>query len=194
MTQGTPVERVVALLKTAGYREVPLPMIIGTVRFQFSAVLLGSGRAPDLVVVIDTIEESESRVRQKVAALSRALDVAGSRRPLTAVLAGPRPQSATLEMLGRVCRVLPVGTPVGDDADKALTDWLAVLMPLRLPDPTDAVADPLGELVRHLPNGTSTELADVLLAAVGGGNQAVSEALQRELSRMFVDQGESDSQ
>jgi plasmid stability protein len=178
----TPIDRVTALLAAAGYRLLSMPLTIGSVPFDFSAALLGPDRAPDLVLVIDTIEEKEVRVRQKITALSRALDVIGSRRPLTAILAGPRLQRSTIEALGRVCRVLPVGTPVGKSDDAKLHDSLAVLLPLQLPEPSQAIADPLAELTLHIPRNIDHTVWHAVLAHAAQGKESIEDALRQVLT------------
>lgn len=190
MTQGSPIERVTSLLTTAGYRPLSMPLTIGSVPFEFAAALLGPNRAPDLVLVVDTIDEKEGRVRQKITALSRALDVIGSRRPLTAILTGPRPQSSTIEALGRVCRVLPVGTPVGTDADATLHDSLAVLLPLKLPEPTDSVADPMGELSRQVPADIDATVKKAVMLRASQGSEAVEGALREILAEVLPEEPE----
>jgi hypothetical protein len=151
-------------------------MSVASVPFDFTAMLVGADRAIDLIIVIDTLEEQEPRIRQKVEALSRALDLVASRRPLTVILAGPPPRNIIIEALGRVCRVLSVGTPVGDGADQFLSDVLAVLLPLNLPQMSEAVADPLGELRKHLLPGEDG--IESLLAAAPMGSEAVKQALR----------------
>ena len=194
MTQLTPVDRVINLLSAGGYRRISVPVIVGTIPFEFAGALLGTNRAPDLVVVVDTIEEPDARIRQKLAALSRALDVVKSRRPLTAVLVGPRPQTGTLDFLGRVCRVLPIGTPVGATADAALKDWLSVLLPLSLPDPSDAVADPLGELTRALPGDVSVDVRERLVSQATEGSEAVAKGLRDLLESSLKNNAEDEDE
>ncbi len=179
MTAATPIERIVAILKEAGYRELSLPLTIASVPFDFAAALVGTGKAADLIVVVDTVQDSESRTRQKINGLGRALDAAGSRRPLTAVLAGPRPLDPTLDAIAGICRVLPVGTPTGADADQLLRKWLAVLLPLRLPHLGEAVADTTRELARHIPRNLEPALQTSILEAAPNGTAAVREALRR---------------
>ena len=191
MTSSTPIERVKAMLSAAGYRPVPMPLQIGSMPFEFDAALLGPERAPDLVIVIDTIEEKEARVRQKLVALSRALDVIGSRRPLTAILAGPRPPASTIDVIGRVCRVLSVGTPVGNAGEAALRDALAVLLPLRLPVPSDAVADPIGELSRQIPPDTDATVREAILSHAPQGAESVEQALKKLLEQSLPKQPEA---
>jgi hypothetical protein len=186
LTTITPLDRVIQILVT-NYCRVSTPLTVASVPFHFAAVLVGADRAPDLIVIVDTVEEPELRIRQKIDGLGRALDVAGSRRPLTAILVGPKPSDSTLDLLGRVCRVLPVGTPVGDDAETTLRDWLAVLLPLPLPDPSKALADPMGELKSRLPKGLDETLRSEVLAAASRGRAAVQMALKERLTRALAD-------
>lgn len=191
MSLATPVQRVVEILKGAGYRQLDLPLIIASVPFDFAAALVGTGRAPDLIVVIDTMQDSDARTRQKIDGLGRAMDVAGSRRPLTAVLAGPRPAEPTLTAIGRVCRVLPIGTPTGSGADRLLHEWLSVLLPLELPDSGEAGATTSSELAQHLPNGLEPRVTTSLLEAAPHGTEAVRAAL-RDLIAGALDGGSGD--
>lgn len=186
MTQNQPVTRVIDILTNAGYLYRPTPVTVASVRFEFAAVLLGSDRANDLIVVIDTLVDGEARIRQKVEGLSRALDLVASRRPLTVILVGPSPRPATTEALARVSRVLTVGTPTGDNADRFIEDTLAVLLPLSLPDASEAVVDPLGEVRRQLPGDIDQVDLVSLFAAAPGGTEAVQEAL-RELLEAALD-------
>jgi hypothetical protein len=186
MTLATPVERVVEILKGAGYRQLPLPLVVASIPFDFAAALVGTGRAPDLIVVIDTMQEADLRTRQKIDSLGRAMDVAGSRRPLTAVLAGPRPDDPTLTALGRVCRVLPIGTPTGSGADRLLHEWLSVLLPLELPGLGEAGAATSSELMQHLPNDLEPVVLSSLLEAAPYGEAAVRAALHKLIADVLI--------
>ena len=169
MTPSQPVSRVVNLLTTAGYRQRETPVTVASVPFEFAALLVGSERALDLIVVIDILTEPEVRIRQKIEGLSRALDLIASRRPLTIVLVGPPPRAMIVEALSRVCRVLSVGTPTGADADTSVSDALAVLLPLDVPGATESVVDPFGEVRRHLqPTEHEEEVALILSSALDG--------------------------
>jgi hypothetical protein len=178
MTQNQPVTRVVQILTNAGYRHRTAPVTVASVPFEFAALLLGSDRANDLIIVIDTLVDGEARIRQKVEGLSRALDLVASRRPLTVVLVGPPPRPTIVEALSRVSRVLTVGTPTGENADRFLADALAVLLPLSLPDANEAVVDPVGEIHKHLPADVDLDVLAPLLAAAPRGIDAVKEALR----------------
>jgi hypothetical protein len=148
---------------------------VAGVKFDFDAVLVGTGSMPDLVIVIDTTIEKDERVRTKMEAVARALDVVRSKRPLTAILAGPRPRTPMLEAISKVCRVLPIGTLSGSENDLvALKNWLAVLMPLTLPQARDVIADPMSELLERADQGEPTVIK--LLAEAPHGVERVQEA------------------
>jgi hypothetical protein len=66
MTTPTPVERIVKVLTDVGYRPLPTPLMIATVKFDIPAALVGTGQIPDLIVVLDTVQDGDNRVRQKV--------------------------------------------------------------------------------------------------------------------------------
>jgi hypothetical protein len=63
-----------------------------------------------------------------------------------------------------------------------LRDWLAVLLPLPLPDPSKALADPMGELQSHLSKGLDEALQSGVLAAASHGQAAVQMALKKRLT------------
>jgi hypothetical protein len=176
LTTATPVvERIIGLLTTAGFRSLDTPIAIAGVKFDFDAVLLGTGLMPDLVIVVDTTIEKEERVRTKMEAVARALDVVRSKRPLTVILAGPRPRTPTLEAISKVCRVLPIGTLSGSENDEvALKNWLAVLMPLTLPQARDVIADPMSKLLESVDQNDPIVLE--LLAEAPNGVEGVQEA------------------
>lgn len=177
MTTATPVERIVAFLLAANFRRLQMPMVIAGVKFDFAAVLVGTDSMPDLVVVADTTEEKDDRVRTKIEGVARALDVVRSKRPLTVILAGPRPRTAMLDAIAKICRVLPVGTLTGADDEVALKNWLAVFMPLTLPQVSDAIADPMGTLQQDV--STDDPVVAPLLAAAPQGVQRVQAEFHR---------------
>jgi len=153
MISTTPVERIARLLSDAKYTRLPVPLKILKLSFDIGAAFIGSETTRHLVVVIDNVDRPELRMVQIVEALSRALDVARSRRSLTVIVVGPRPVLGTIERLSRVARVLPVGV-ISDE--EALRDWLAVLLPLTISD----VAEPPGPVLQDAKN--EVEPTDVL--------------------------------
>src|SRR5258708_4784946 len=160
----TPVEKIVELLVSAGYRRLVPPLTIVGLSFEVPAALVGTGAMSDLIVVADTAFETDQRIQKKLEGIARALDVARSKRPLTAVLAGPRPRTPVLDAMSKVCRVLPVGTVVDRDQDAALKNWLAVLMPLSLPQARGELADPMKELSRQVDTNDAVS-AELMSAA-----------------------------
>jgi hypothetical protein len=113
-----------AVLAKAGYQRVETPLKIASVQFDLAAAFVGTAHNPDLIVVFDTAFEPDDQIQRKVEGIGRALDVMGSRRPLTVVLAGPRPRASILDALSRVSRVLPVGTAIDTDPDAVAPDSL----------------------------------------------------------------------
>jgi hypothetical protein len=134
VTATTPVERVAEFLGAAHFRRVPTPLEIAGLQIDVPSVFVGSEPSPDLVLVGDTVAQTPRQLQQTIEVVGRALDIKASRRPLTLVLVGPRPESAALRAMARLARVLPVGE-VADEA--TLQNWLAVLLPLKLPEPNE---------------------------------------------------------
>lgn len=180
-------------LRTAGYMEVDTPLRVAGVEFPFTGAMRGrEGRALDLVIIFDTTtgghgDRDAGRLRQRVEALGRALDVTGSRYVLTAILAG-----ATLtdgvDALAEVCRVLtvsevqldPTGVPADADARQSLDDQILLLLPLELMDAVDAAQEGGGaamdQLLIALPEGIDATLVSALFAASERGEDAVATA------------------
>jgi hypothetical protein len=166
---------VVSMLSDAGYRTVAMPMAISNVAFEFPAALIGTGRSQDLIVVMDSSVDAETRIRQKIEALARALDVAQSRRPLTVVLTGRRPSQPLLEALTRVCRVLPTEPLPSGASGQVLRDKLAVLLPLDIVGMAQTIADPHAELGDRVKSLRNKEAVRNLIAASHHGSDRVRE-------------------
>lgn len=172
------IDRVVSLLVDAGYRRLRKSLEISSIKFDFSAALIGGERALDLVLVADTARESSERLRQKLESLSRALDIVESRRSVTAVLVGPGLSAPTLEQIGRIARVLVIEPTSDIDGDADVHDKLAVLLPLPLVDSLSGLADSLGDLSRHLGKANDDPIAKELVTAATKGSEAVVECLR----------------
>lgn len=131
MTATTPIERVADVLVLAQFRRMPTPIQIAGLDINAPAAFVAKSPSPDLVVIGDTVSQTPRELQQVVEGAGRALDTVGSRRPLTLVVVGPRPDSGVLTALSRHARVLPVGEAADEDS---LRNWLAVLMPLKMPN------------------------------------------------------------
>lgn len=175
MTDSTPVGRVAAALEDAGYQRIANGLQVGELKFQFPASFVKANSSAELILVADIASESEAQLTRKVDGVARALDIASSTRSLTLVVTGPRPSDSALESLGRVCRVLPTGNISGDDGDQVLKNWLAVLLPLSLPQPESLVGNSLARIYAAAQglDETTRKLIDV--ASLGEG--AVSNQL-----------------
>jgi hypothetical protein len=181
VTATTPVERVAEFLKAAHFRRVPTPLEIAGLQIDVPTVFIGPESSPDLVLVGDTVAQTRRQLQQMVEVVGRALDIKGSRRPLTLVLVGPKPEAAALHAMARVARVLPVG----EAADQAaLQNWLAVLLPLKLPDPEEARGESASlALLERIDDPIAREL--VQLARKGEG-AVVAERLHDLIDEPFV--------
>lgn len=181
-----PVNRVIALLQDAGYEVRNPRATIASVEFEFSAILTAR-EGLDLVVVVDTVTRKDSRVRRQLESLASALDLIGSRRPLTVVVVGPSPRQSVIEAMSRVGRVLLVGTPTGHKAEQSLRDALAVLLPLTLPEVVEPSTQSWDDLRRRVAATPHPDWAVPLLDAAPDGPDAVQEHLRRLIEAAIAD-------
>jgi hypothetical protein len=175
MTDSTPVGRVAVALEGAGYQRIVDGLQVGELKFQFPAAFVKAKSSADLILVADIAIESEMQLTRKVDGVARALDIACSTRSLTLVVTGPRPSDAALESLGRVCRVLPTGNISGAEGAEILKNWLAVLMPLTLPQPEAFASNSMARI--QAAAQTLDEATRKLIDIAVQGKDAVSAAL-----------------
>lgn len=185
-----PVERVATLLASGGYLQLSSPIAVAGVPFEFDAVLVGTERAHDLVIVIDTVLASDRRLSQQVEALGRALDVAGSLRPLSVVTVGPPPRPEVLDVMSRIARVLVVH-PHGSGDD--LIDALAVLLPLNVPTPSSEAHEGLSNVAAWAASSSDPAGVLSLIPSSKFDADAVSKALAKYLSSPFASIPEEES-
>lgn len=194
-------------LRHANYSDLATPFRIANVDFSFTAAMRGSeGRALDLVLIFDTTtgdfgDKDAARVRQRVEALSRALDVTGSRYVVTAVLAGAT-LATGVEALAETCRVLqvesvpldPDGQPVDELAKAQLDDQIRVLLPLTLPPAVTSADDGSGpameQLVKALAKDVDISMVEALIVASSEGEEAVTNAIGAAIDAAFKGDGE----
>ena len=171
-------------LEDAGYQRIVDGLRVGELKFQFPAAFVKAQNSADLILVADIASESETQLTRKVDGVARALDIARSTRSLTLVVTGPRPSAAALESLSRVCRVLPTGNISGADGTAILKNWLAVLLPLMLPQPESVASDSLARIHASAKNldDPITKLIDIALQ----GKDAVSKALYSSIDAAAV--------
>jgi hypothetical protein len=184
LTETTPVERVARALEKANFRRISAPLEIAGVTFDAAAAFVGKPPSPDLVVIGDTSVQTYRDLQRIVEGVGRALDVMRSRRPLTVVLVGPRPDSKAITSLSRYARVLPVGVSA-DDA--SLSNWLAVLLPLHLPQPTEARGMVSLEALRRTADPMGRELIDLAV----NDQEAVARRFVEKVEEPFVESGAS---
>jgi hypothetical protein len=166
------------LIEEGGYKELPRPLKVGSLSFDFAHALVAGDKANDLVVVIelkgDTADEG---VIRKVLSLTRALDVLQSKRSVTVVLTSGQVSTEIVQSISRVCRVLAVGAPSGPKAMDAVRDWISVLLPLIQPPPVETLVDWQSDLRSSIPKNLAEPLMDELLIAASAGRSAVEQVL-----------------
>jgi len=181
MKASTPIERIGQILQDAGFKTLPSPLQIGSISFEVAGAYIGTHPFHDLIVVTDTAFDNDAKILRNVQGITRALDIARSKRPVTLVIAGPRPSAETMESLVRVCRVLPVGVTDTKDSEEALENWLAVLMPLKIPNALQKTANPIGEMAART-DGLTPTIANFIEVAPHGV-AAVRDHLHAVLNR-----------
>lgn len=185
----TTIERIEAILRGASYKELGKRFAVSSVPFEFAAAFIGAEKALDLIVVIDLFQEKEeARLVQKMQSLGRALDLAESRRSLTAVLVGAGLDPSSLEAIGRVCRILAVGTPPDDGSvDQYLHDWLAVLLPLPIMEEVSALADWRAEIAHQAQEISTSPFFGSVIEVAHHGSDSVEKTfavrLQKEVAK-----------
>ena len=103
------VELVLEELESAGFRRLPKPLIVAGAVFDFDAAVMGTNvnRSHDLVLVGGQVADPVDLV-QLLSGLNRSLDRVASRRPVSLVLVGSRPEPATLAELEDNARVMVI--------------------------------------------------------------------------------------
>jgi hypothetical protein len=174
------VETVLGVLEEAGFERLPKPLVVAGSSFDFDAAARGTGVSHDLVVVAASPKEPRRLVRL-LSGLSRTLDQAESRRPVSLVLLGEQLNGSTGADLERHARVLTIESaePGPDDVRQAV----AVLMPLALPSAATTGREPLAEVAHALGRAMSQEHQALVEAARIGPDEV------RETLRRFVDAG-----
>jgi len=173
---GEPVQRVVALLEDAGYESVEQPRLIGGIPFEFAAMLAGVNSL-DLIAIVDVEAEADrGRLRGRVEGLAGALDLVRSRRSLTLVLVGVRPEPELIQALVRVGRVLVTTAPSGDEGEVEMRDALAVLLSLEIATDSGSAAESWAAARASIAAAYPAEAKSVL-AAANAGAAAVENAL-----------------
>ena len=134
----------------------------------------------DLVIELTGSVENDAVIRS-VLAFTRALDVIGSRRPVTVVLTSGQADKDLLNAINRVCRVLPVGAPTGEDASQVIADWLAALLPLESPPTVEHLGEWRAALEAQLQDLDGAEVEQFIQQAQSG-KEAVENALATDIT------------
>ena len=166
---------VVERLRTAGYQLLGSRVRVGSIPYEFSGVLLGPEGTLDLVLVVDSDSiDGLDRLPQRIDGVGRALDMAGSRRTITVVVAGATPEASVLSAITAVGRFLLVPRAPRID-EEWIDDRLATLLPLELDVVADNDSEPIQELLRRLDLGANDERRALIAAASKGAPEVEAE-------------------
>jgi hypothetical protein len=185
------------LVREGGYRELPKPFKVGSIPFDFTHALVAGERANDLVIVIELKGDTfDDGVIRKIMALTRALDVMRSKRPVTAVLTSGQPGTETVQSISRVCRVLPIGAPTGPYATSAVRDWLSVLLPLTQQPSFETLLDWEADLSATTTASMEGEFMEALIDAAPRGKEAVetvlADTITKSVDAAITDEGDEE--
>jgi hypothetical protein len=169
------VETVLDVLETAGFERLPKPLVVAGSSFDFDAAARGTGASHDLVVVAVS-PQAPRRLVRLLSGLSRTLDQAESRRPVSLVLLGELLDSSSSADLERHARVLTIES--SDPGPEEVHRAVAVLLPLALPSASSQGRDPLAEVAETLGSSLSEDHQAFLEAARVGPDE-VRETLRR---------------
>lgn len=125
-------ESIIEMLKSKNnYRQVPQPLSIADVDFQFDfdAVLEGPDDHCGLVLILNSEKAPLYSVQRKIKAFSIVLARTNSMRPITLVLITEKINDPAIESLEKLCRVITI-SPNNND----LRTCLRTILPLRLPE------------------------------------------------------------
>ena len=166
------------LIEEGGYKELPRPLKVWSLSFDFAHALIAGDKANDLVIVIELKgDTADDTVIRKVLSLTRALDVLQSKRSVTVVLTSGQVAPETVQSISRVCRVLAVGAPSGPKAIDAVRAWISVLLPLAQPPPVETLVDWESDLRSSIPSNATGPLLEELLITAPAGRSAVEQVL-----------------
>jgi len=168
-----------------GYESLGTPFTVSGIPFEFPVAMLGP-RTMDLVVLVDGLEDQGlGDAAPALAGLARALDLAGSRRSITAVVVGPRLDPATLRELTQYARVLRVASSGSKASNDAMRSAVSILLPLPLPESLTSTR-PSWDKIREDLLGVAPShrrAVTAIVAAADGGADSVAQAVRRWMAQ-----------
>ena len=186
----SPVQKVVNHLEQSGYKKLPNTLQLASLSFEFPAVVVSADSQSDLVIVVDTIDNDDNKLREKIEGVARALDVLRSKRSITTVVVGRRPDNDILNDISRYCRVLPLGAEDGACFETSLVNWLRVLTPLSLNELSFEVRDPKASLsaaAAEMDDEVFQRLIDANFHAADDVTELVADYFDKALQSLIPD-------
>jgi hypothetical protein len=179
------LKRVISFLtERGGYHVQPRLVSVADVDFEFDGILRGPGDGAGIVVLMQADDNRMAMAISRIRALSHTMLRSGSTRPLTLVLLASNIDGTVLRDLSSICRVVQVE---GSEDEEILRD-LRSLLPLVLPEPTEAQAD-AGRLLRDALGSIASEpFVAALLSAGRRSDSAVEEEVGNAISIAIAEQ------
>lgn len=84
--------------------------------------------------------------------------------------------------MSRVCRVLPIGTPVGQNASDLVRDWISVLLPLKTPESVETMVHWEEDVRKLLSKDTPANLTHDVFARALTDKGAVEAVLRDQIA------------
>lgn len=171
----------------AGFNSLGSTLVVAGVPFEVVASYAAGPGSLDLVVVVDATQGTAEQLQRGywlIERVARALDQAGSRRPLTAlILHDAAAARVPTEDFLRLARVLLV-----TGADHVERE-LAPLLPLVFDRGSEAGHDPMEDLLQRSRSGKDGIKRSALIEAAQRGASHVESALLEWLDESFDEKG-----
>lgn len=175
------VEIVLRLLEDANFQRIQTPLATGGATFKFDAAATGA-KASHALVLVSKLNGSSDQPSRLLSRLALTLDRLRSKRPISLILIGERPERSELAKMERLARVLIVETnnPTAEQLRKAV----AVLLPIENLEFADAPKDLLHELDEAVPP-ESTSAHESLLEEAQGDIDKIKAWLEDYLNKSY---------
>ena len=142
-------------LTQQGYREIPQPLHVADLNFDFAGALTGPNEEQNLTLVLEGEGQALIAAQKRLRAFAVVLERTGSTRPITVVVLAKEPDPGALAALEQLARVVVV------PPDRPLNESLYTLLPLHLPKPISSSVSAHAALQLELggrPDGVATRL------------------------------------
>lgn len=176
------IKTIEGLLLAADYIKSEPNIYVSNLAFRFDSVYLGVGTISDIVLVLNSDNQSASGIKSSLQSFSEALDYARSRRPFTVIIVGKKIDSNTLTEIGYLGRIIQTCDPDVEGNIHSIKKQISILLPLELRAVREYSVDIQEELLSELSNIKSRRLVEQFLSASEFGVERVEGLLRNVIS------------